>query len=42
VVAPPTIQESGLRDALDRAGLADVDARVTLVLGGSRDLPGRR
>jgi len=39
---PPTIQESGLRDALDRAGLADVDARVTLVLGGSRDLPGRR
>ena len=39
---PPTIQESGLRDALDRAGLADVDARVTLVLGGSRDLPAHR
>ena len=39
---PPAIQEEGLRDALDRAGLADVDARVTLVLGGSRDLPAKR
>ncbi len=39
---PPSIQEVGLRQALDDAGLADVDARVTLVLGGSRDLPGRR
>jgi uncharacterized membrane protein len=39
---PPAIQEDGLRDALDRAGLADVDARVTLVLGGSRDLPAKR
>lgn len=39
---PPTIQEAGLRDRLDAAGLADVDARVTLVLGGSRDLPAQR
>lgn len=38
---PPTIQETGLREALDQAGLADVDARVTLVLGGSRELPGK-
>ena len=38
---PPTIGEVGLRDKLDAAGLADVDARVTLVLGGSRDLPAR-
>lgn len=38
---PPSIQEVGLRERLDRAGLADVDARVTLVLGGARDLPGR-
>jgi uncharacterized hydrophobic protein (TIGR00271 family) len=39
---PPSIQEVGLRERLDQAGLAEVDARVTLVLGGSRDLPGRR
>ena len=39
---PPSIQEVGLRERLDQAGLSDVDARVTLVLGGSRDLPGRR
>ena len=39
---PPSIQEVGLRQALDNAGLADVDARVTIVLGGSRDLPGNR
>jgi len=39
---PPTIQEAGLRERLDAAGLADVDARVTLVLGGSRDLPAQR
>jgi uncharacterized hydrophobic protein (TIGR00271 family) len=39
---PPSIQEAGLRERLDQAGLADVDARVTLVLGGSRDLPGHR
>jgi uncharacterized hydrophobic protein (TIGR00271 family) len=39
---PPVIREDGLRAALDRAGLADVDARVTLVLGGSRDLPAKR
>ena len=39
---PPSIQEVGLRERLDQAGLADVDARITLVLGGSRDLPGHR
>lgn len=38
---PPTITETGLRDQLDAAGLADVEARVTLVLGGSKDLPVR-
>ncbi len=38
---PPTIAETGLREKLDAAGLADVDARVTLVLGGSKDLPAR-
>lgn len=37
---PPTIQETGLRERLDAAGLADVDVRVTLLLGGSRELPG--
>ena len=39
---PPTIQEVGLREQLDEAGLADVDAKVTLVLGGSKDLPAER
>ena len=39
---PPTIQEAGLRQRLDDAGLADVDAEVTLVLGGSRELPANR
>ncbi|MBK9697624.1 MAG: TIGR00341 family protein [Propionibacteriaceae bacterium] len=38
---PPTIGETGLRERLDAAGLADVDARVTLVLGGSKELPAR-
>ncbi len=38
---PPTIPEFGLRDRLDEAGLAGVDARVTLVLGGSKNLPAR-
>lgn len=38
---PPTIQETGLRERLDEAGLAGVDARITLVLGGSKDLPAR-
>ena len=38
---PPTITETGLREQLDSAGLAEVDARVTLVLGGSKDLPVR-
>lgn len=36
---PPTIDESALRAQLDAAGLANVDARVTLVLGGSKELP---
>ncbi len=38
---PPTITETGLRERLDDAGLANVEARVTLVLGGSKDLPVR-
>jgi uncharacterized hydrophobic protein (TIGR00271 family) len=38
---PPTIQETGLRERLDAAGLASVNARITLVLGGSKDLPRR-
>lgn len=38
---PPTIQETGLRESLDQAGLSAVDVRVTLVLGGSKELPGR-
>lgn len=36
---PPNIDEDPLRAALDEAGLADVDVRVTLVVGGSRTLP---
>lgn len=36
---PPTIQELGLRERLDQAGLTGVKVRVTLVLGGSKDLP---
>lgn len=39
---PPTIQESGLRDCLDQAGLGSVDATVPLVLGGSVTLEGER
>jgi uncharacterized hydrophobic protein (TIGR00271 family) len=35
---PPEADESALRDELDEAGLEDVDAVVTLVLGGSRTL----
>ena len=38
---PPSISEVGLRDSLDAAGLADVPAEVTLVLGGSKPLPVR-
>ena len=36
---PPEADGEALRRALDDAGLQDVDARVTLVIGGSRDLP---
>ena len=36
---PPEIDEAALRASLDAAGLQDVDARVTLVIGGSKDLP---
>lgn len=36
---PPSIDDAGLRTRLDEAGLAGVDVRVTLVLGGSRELP---
>ncbi|MFV0451632.1 MAG: TIGR00341 family protein [Propioniciclava sp.] len=35
---PPSIDEKGLRQKLDEAGLEDVDARVTLVIGGSKEL----
>lgn len=38
---PPTINEVGLRDRLDAAGLSDVPAEVTLVLGESQALPVR-
>ena len=38
---PPSIDADTLRDQLDAAGLSDVDARVTLVIGGSRYLPKR-
>jgi uncharacterized hydrophobic protein (TIGR00271 family) len=37
---PPGIDRQTLRTALDDGGLADVDVRVTLVIGGSRTLPG--
>jgi len=39
---PPEIDEKELRRQLDDAGLEDVDARVTLVVGGARDLPAHR
>lgn len=39
---PPTITDTGLRERLDAAGLAGVDVRVTLVLGGGVALPGKR
>jgi uncharacterized hydrophobic protein (TIGR00271 family) len=39
---PPTIQEAGLRERLNQAGLTGVAVRVTLVLGGSVVLPGER
>ncbi|MBS44420.1 MAG: DUF389 domain-containing protein [Nocardioides sp.] len=35
VGAPPEVTSDGLRDDLDAAGLADLDVRVTLVVGGS-------
>ena len=37
----PGIQDAGLREQLDQAGMADVDAKVTLVIGGIKELPGR-
>ncbi|WP_328468312.1 DUF389 domain-containing protein [Actinoplanes sp. NBC_00393] len=36
---PPSADPSTLRQALNDAGLADVPARVSLVVGGFRDLP---
>lgn len=36
---PPSADGASLRRALDEAGLADVPARVSLVVGGSQDLP---
>ena len=36
---PPEADAGSLRAALDAAGLSDVDVRVTLVVGGSKDLP---
>jgi uncharacterized hydrophobic protein (TIGR00271 family) len=37
--APPAPDTSSLRGALDQAGLAGVPARLSEVLGGTRDLP---
>ena len=36
---PPSIDETPLRTALDDGGLADVEVRVTLMVGGTRTLP---
>jgi uncharacterized hydrophobic protein (TIGR00271 family) len=36
---PPSADGASLRQALDEAGLADVPAHLSLVVGGSRDLP---
>jgi uncharacterized hydrophobic protein (TIGR00271 family) len=36
---PPSADGASLRRALDEAGLADVPAHLSLVVGGSRDLP---
>jgi uncharacterized hydrophobic protein (TIGR00271 family) len=36
---PPTADAPSLRAAFDEAGLADVDVRLSLVVGGSRELP---
>lgn len=36
---PPSADGESLRQALDEAGLADVPAHLSLVVGGSRDLP---
>ncbi|GAA4606067.1 putative hydrophobic protein (TIGR00271 family) [Actinoplanes octamycinicus] len=38
---PPEASEATLRTELDRAGLQDVEAVVTLIIGGSRTLPAR-
>ncbi|MGW3480990.1 DUF389 domain-containing protein [Rhodococcus indonesiensis] len=37
---PPEADPATLRDALDEAGLRDVDVEITLVIGGTRRLPG--
>ncbi|KOS56581.1 MULTISPECIES: DUF389 domain-containing protein [Rhodococcus] len=37
---PPEADPATLRDALDEAGLRDVDVEVSLVIGGTRRLPG--
>ena len=39
--SPPEADADALRADLDAAGLGAVDARVTLVIGGTKDLPGR-
>jgi hypothetical protein len=36
---PPSADAPSLRRELDEAGLADVPTRVSLVVGGSRELP---
>jgi Domain of unknown function (DUF389) len=36
---PPAADAGSLRQALDAAGLADVPARLSLVVGGTRELP---
>jgi uncharacterized hydrophobic protein (TIGR00271 family) len=38
---PPTIDEEALRDQLDAAGLADTNVSVSLLIGGTKELPAR-
>ena len=39
--SPPEADADALRADLDAAGLASVDTRVTLVIGGTKEFPGR-
>jgi hypothetical protein len=38
--SPPEADADALRADLDAAGLASVDTRVTLVIGGTKEFPG--